>query len=154
MNRSGSTSSGAEPFLLPGEELALVEKAPLHRRYQLLRSAQIVRGVRLAVAAQSDAGAVVKIVVPDRIDAEAAVRRGAHQPGLLGFVLGDHDGLAAAASLAHSPRDLGQEMRCRTIEDLLRRVQAQAVEMVLVDPVARIANEVFPDWRGVRPVEV
>ena len=62
--------------------------------------------------------------------------------------------LPAAGRLARAPADRRQDVLARRIEDLLRRVEAQAVEMKLVDPVAGVGDEELAHRRRVRAVEV
>jgi len=42
----------------------------------------------------------------------------------------------------------------RLIEDLLRRVQPQPVEMIFVDPIARIGDKEFARPTGIGTVEI
>ena len=42
----------------------------------------------------------------------------------------------------------------RSIENLLRRVEPQPVEMILVDPIARIGDEEFAHRPGIGTVEI
>ena len=60
-------------LLLPLVALALVEVAVLDRRDELLRRAEVVGVVGLVVAGQRDHGAVVEVVVPERVEAIAAL---------------------------------------------------------------------------------
>ena len=69
----------AAHFLLPGKPLALIQEAAFHRRNEFLRSAPVIRVIRLVVAGECDMGAVMEIVVPERIEAIAAVLRRADQ---------------------------------------------------------------------------
>ena len=66
---------GAAPFLLPAVALALIQIAVLTSGYKLLRATQIVGVVRLIVPRQCDEGRMMKIVVPQPIEAKAALIR-------------------------------------------------------------------------------
>ena len=82
------------------------------------------------------------VVVPQRVEAVAAARRIAHQARVLRLVFGDDvDRALAAARRADAPDDVGEDVRRRRVLDVLRRVEAQAVEVELVDPVARVLDE-------------
>ncbi len=80
---------GAAALLLPRVPLPLVEKAVLDARDQLLRRAEVVGVVGLVAAGQRHQRRVVEVVVPERVEAVAALRGRAHQLRLLRLVLGD-----------------------------------------------------------------
>src|SRR5437764_6145 len=52
------------------------------------------------------------------------------------------------------PLDGGDNMIFRSIENRLRRVEPQPVEMILVDPIARIGDEEFARRAGIGTVEI
>jgi hypothetical protein len=60
----------------------------------------------------------------------------------------------AAGHLTHAPADRGDDVLGRAVVDLLRGVEAQAVEVKFVDPVGRVADEELAHRRGVGTVEV
>ena len=76
---------------------------------------------------------------------------------MLRLVLADDKGDAPpGVALAHSRtcRDRGDDVLVRGVEDLLRRVEAQPVEMVFVDPVAGIGEKELAHRAGVGAVEI
>ena len=96
----------------------------------------------------------MEIVVPQRIEAEAPLRRRPHQPGVLRFVLRDDDRPAAARLLAHAIADRRHHVTWRRIEDLLRGIEPQPVEVKLVDPVSGVGDEELAHRTGVGAVEI
>ena len=88
---------------------------------------------------------VVEIIVPERVEAMAAALRGAHQPRVLRFVLADEHDVAAMRRLPRRPHDGGDHVLVRGVEDGLRRVKAQAVEVELVDPIGGVGDEELAD---------
>src|SRR5208283_4196542 len=101
-----------------------------------------------------DHSAVMEIVVPQRVEPIPAALDWAYQLRLLLLVLADDKGGSAVPRRSHLPDDGGDNMICRSIEDLLRRVEPQPVEMIFVDPIARIAQEEFAHRTGIGAVEV
>ena len=62
---------GASPLLLPRVELTLVEKSPLGRGDELLRTAKVIRIIRLVMVRQSDHRGVMKVIIPHPIQTVA-----------------------------------------------------------------------------------
>jgi len=56
--------------------------------------------------------------------------------------------------LTYAPDDRRKDMVPRLVEDLLRRVEAQSVEVVLVDPVTGIGEEELAHGPRVGGVEI
>ena len=110
--------------------------------------------VGLAPPGERDQRAVVEVVVPERVESVAAAGGRAGEARLLRLVLGDDDRLAPARRLAHPAGDRCEDVFVGVVEDALRRVEAQAVHVELLDPVARVGDEELADVLGVRPVEV
>ncbi len=137
--------SRAASLLLPGVPLALKQVPALARRDELLRLAVVIRVVRLPTSGQGDDGAVMKVVVPERIEAVAPLVDRADHPHVLRLVLGDDDhvapGRGGASFLPNHSNDVG----FGAVVDALGCVEAQTVEVELSDPVCRIAREVLPD---------
>src|SRR6185503_9346481 len=128
----------AAPTLLPLEPRALVQKPELRERNELLGGAAIATVVRLVATCRSDDSAVVKVVVPEAVEPIASLCRTAYQARLLGLVLSHDDRRASSGSVSHDLGDLGKDVGRRVVKDLLSCVQAQAVEVELVDPVRRV----------------
>jgi len=87
---------------------------------------------------------MMEIIVPQRVESITAAFGRAHQLGLLRLVLADNESRSAAPRRPHLPDDGSKKMIFGSIEDLLGRVQPQAVEMIFVDPIACIGDEEFP----------
>ena len=139
---------------LPMVVLPLIQIAVLRGGDEFLRLGVRVGVVRLAAAGERDHRAVVEVVVPQGVDREPSRLDRTHQTGVLRLVLGDHDRLPAGRCFADTPADRGDDVFRRRIEDLLRRIETQAVKMELVDPVPGVRDEEFAHRRGVRSVEV
>ena len=77
-----------------------------------------------------------------------------HQAGLLGLVLGDDVGPPSAGGRAHPASDRRQDVVVGGVEHLLGGVEAEAVEVELLDPVAGVLDEELARRGGVVPVEV
>src|SRR6266542_1679226 len=117
----------AASLLLPLVALPLVESAPLDRRDELLRVAKVVAVVGLVAAGQGDQRAVMEVVVPQRIETVATLVERPHESALLRLVFGDQQRLAAVRRSSHAPRNCRQDVLRRGVEELLCRVEAQAV---------------------------
>ena len=139
---------GAPPLLLPCVILPLVEAAILEGRDQLLRGAVIISVIRLVAAGHRHHSAVVEVVVPERVKAIAALRRGADQLGVLRLVLAHQQGGAATRRLPHPAGHGRQNVVRRSVIDVLRGIDAQAVEVKLLNPVAGIGQEILADRTG------
>src|SRR5438105_3905440 len=110
----------AAPFLLPAIALALVEKTPLGGRDEFLRLAGVVHVIGFTTPGQGDAGGVMKIVVPQGIQAVAPLGRRANKLRMLRFILGDQVGLTGSAGSTNRLGNLGEDMHRRRVKDLLR----------------------------------
>src|SRR5437762_870747 len=96
----------APPHFLPGEILSLIEKAVLRRRHELLRRSMVAAAIGFGLAGHRDESGVMKVVVPERVDAKAAVRGTTHEARLLALVLGDDDDAAVAGRLPRRRDDV------------------------------------------------
>src|SRR6266850_6240123 len=90
--RLQSKTGRAATLFLPGIPLPLVEVAPLERRDKLLGRAVIIGVIGLVAPGQRYHGAVVEVIVPEGIEAIAALRWRAYQVGLLPLVFRHHEG--------------------------------------------------------------
>ncbi len=86
----------------------------------------------------------MEVVVPNRVEAIAALRRVADLPGILRFVFTHKVDTPSARRCARPDGDGRQHMSGRGIVELMRGVQPQAIAMKLVDPVAGIGDEELP----------
>ena len=73
---------------------------------------------------------------------------------MLRFVLGDEDHVAGRGLLPHARRHLRDDVLVGRIEDALRGVEPQAVEVELANPVRGVLDHELPHRTGVGPVEV
>src|SRR6266850_3969076 len=77
----------AAALLLPFVPLALVKVAPFDGGDELLRLAQVLGIVRLIMPGQRHHRAMMKIIIPERVDAIASLRVWPHQLYMLRLVL-------------------------------------------------------------------
>src|SRR5438270_13476420 len=70
-------------LLLPRIPLSLIKKTETRHRDEFLHAAGVVGVVGLSFSAQADAGGVVPVVVPERVDAELF-----DQANVLRFIFG------------------------------------------------------------------
>jgi hypothetical protein len=96
----------------------------------------------------------MEIVVPQRIEAVAAIVGRSRQPGLLRFVLRDDDDRPPGGRFAGAPANRGEDVLFRPIENRLRRVETEAVEVEFLDPVAGVLREELANGPGAGAVEV
>ena len=68
-------------------------------------------------------------------------RVGLHQVHVLRLVFIHDVGAAPARRRAHRLADRRQDVLRRVVEDLLRGIEPQAVEVKLVDPIARVGEK-------------
>ena len=73
---------------------------------------------------------------------------------MLRLILGNDDRVAPTCCASHRATDLGENVRSRRIEDLLRGIQAQPVEVKFVDPVTGVADEFSPSKLSALPHSV
>ena len=134
--------------------LALEQEATLCGGQEFLARPAIVGVVRLAKSRQRDAGGVMEIVVVQPVQSAAAAIRWTQQLGLLGLVLGDDHDLAISGCRSSPLRQRGNDVFGRRIEDLLRRIQAEPVDVILANPVLDVGQHQLADRRGLRSIEV
>ena len=156
MNSCGGRSRAGAPrrCRLPGIVLAL-EQEPVQRRGQpLAGGAAVVGRVGFVRAGQRHARRMVQVLVEDAVQAVAAVRHRPHQPRVLRLVLGDDDHRSRRRRLAGDPRQRRQDVLGRDVEDLLRGVDAEAVDVELAHPVGDVRQHQLAHALAVRVVEV
>ncbi len=135
----------AASLILPGVALALKEVSPFEGAQQLLRRTRVVRIVGLSVARQRDARRVMKVVVPDCVETEAAARERPDESRLLRLVLRNEQDVAIRRRLARPTPDAREHVLLRVVSDVLGGVEAQAVEVVFGDPVSGVRDDEFAD---------
>src|SRR5262249_1504585 len=132
---------GTTPLLLPHIALPLVEIASLEGRNKFLRSPPVVTVIGCTAPGKCYHSTVVEVIVPEHVEAMPALLRWADQFRMLWFVLGHEEGGATMSRVRH-PAGYGCEnMVCRGVVDVLGSVQAQAVEVKFLDPVAGIGKK-------------
>src|ERR1700730_3930897 len=134
--------------------LARLEETVLGGGNELTRPTAVIRVIGFVMPGQRYHGAVMEVVVPQGVEPVTAVLGRARQLGVLRLVLGNEKVASAAPRRSHLPRDSGDNMIFRSIENCLRRVEPQPVEMILVDPIARIGDEEFARRPGIGTVEI
>ncbi len=140
----------AIPGALALEREALGEAAPEVRQRRL-----VVLVVAAALAGERHVERVVHVVVPLGLVEGPPARRALEVAGLVGAVLQDevHRALAAGP-VGHRAAELHQEMRGGVVHDRVDRVEAQAVQVELLEPVERVVDHEGADDLGARPVVV
>src|SRR5262249_43139147 len=86
-------------------------------------------------------GTVVEVIVPERVKAVPTALWWADQFRVLWFVLGHEEGGASMGCVSHAASYGCENMIRGGIVDVLSGIQAQAVEVKFLDPVAGIGNE-------------
>src|SRR5947209_12677264 len=96
----------------------------------------------------------MKVVVPEAVESVAAALKRSDEARLLRLVLGDDERRSARRRRAHLARERSDDVVAGIVVDALRRVEAQAVEVELLDPVARVRDEELAHGPRVLAVEV
>jgi len=78
------------------------------------------------------------IIIPKRGYTITARIARPHQPRFLRFIFSNDIDMPSLASLTRCISDFRQDVRLRTIEDLLRRIQPQTIKVKFVHPIARV----------------
>src|SRR5580692_7160013 len=81
-------------LLLPAVVLSLIKKPVLHSGDEFLRFPRIVRVVGFVASGERHHGAVMEIVVPQRVQAVASFLRRLNQPYLLRFIFRHDNGFS------------------------------------------------------------
>ena len=109
---------------LPRVTLSLKQVAVLGGRNQFLRRAVMIRVVGFAPPGHRDDRAVMKIVVPHRIETVATGINGPNEAYGLRLAFGDQNDWLAARSRARAASDVGNHVALRSVVDRLRCVEA------------------------------
>ena len=115
---------------------------------------RVVGVIRFVASRGGHDRGVVQVVVPQRIEPEAARGLRPHEPHVLRLVLGDEDDARGAPPLPDASRDSREDVFVRAVVDALRGVEPQAVEVELANPVRGVLHDELADRRGAGPVEV
>src|SRR5204863_3797101 len=114
----------------------------------------VVGVVRLALACHRDDGAVMKVVVPHRVETVAAGIDGTHELRRLRLALGHENNRTAACGVPRPAADLAEDVPARAVVNRLRGVKTQTIELKLVYPVGAVVREVIAHGLRVGAVEV
>ena len=122
-------------------ELPFVEKAVAHSIGQLQHAAIEAHKVAGPVIEQRRMQSVVEVIRPNGIEAVAARLQGGRVANVV-FRRLSHQvgGLYGAGVRPQGARDLGQNLVRRGIDELVRGVQAKAVDVVFVGPVQQVLD--------------
>src|SRR5919108_4018897 len=132
---------GATALLLPLVPLSLVKVAPFQRRDKLLRCPLVISIVGLLTACNGDHSAMMEVIVPQCIESISALRGRSHQPGVLWLVLRHKNGRSSTGRAPYLLGDRRENMHGRLVIDLLRGIEAQSIEMKLIDPITGIGEK-------------
>ncbi len=135
-------------------DLPLVQESAAHRGTQFVDGPREVLVIRLGQSREADAGRVMEIVVAHRIEAVAPFFDRAHEPHVLRLVFGQQNDIASTGRLPRGLRHFGENVRVGVVENLLRRVEAEAIEMKFLDPIPHICDEELADRTRVLIVEI
>ena len=153
---AGRSSAGVpRGLLLPAVPLPLIEVAPAQRRDQLLRAPEVVAVVGLVASGQRHARRVMEVVVPHAVQAVAAVVGGARRGARPAARARRRSDVARPRAAARTRRPIAART-CSgdVVVDGVGGVEAQAVEVELVDPVAGVGDEELAHRARARAVEV
>ena len=96
----------------------------------------------------------MEVVVPRHVEAVASTRRRAQQRHVLRLVLGDEQRGPTARRFAYATADRREDVVVGGVVNRLGRVEAQAVEVELVDPVSGVGDEELAHGTRIGAVEV
>src|SRR6201989_584436 len=102
---------------LPLVALALIEETVLGGGNELARPTAVIRVVGFVMPGQRYHGAVMEVVVPQGVEPVTAALGRTRQLGVLRLVLSNDKGGSAARRRSHLPRDGGDNMIFRSIEN-------------------------------------
>lgn len=134
--------------------LPLVEEPVLNRPDDVGQLAGVVLVVPVALAGQRRVHGVVKIVCPDGVESVSTTADWIDQSHVVAIALGDHDDSSAAGSLACYLGDLLEDVRLTRVEDRVRGVEPEAVDVILLDPLGDVLQDEVADEVTTRSVEV
>src|SRR5450432_299654 len=142
-------AGAARPAVPEVEWLALKNKTFFQGANNLLRLA-IVLIIARAFTGKEGVDGVMKIVTPDGVQAVAAIFTRKNQARIILVTFGDHADFAIefVGELSHFLGDFLEDVRRRIVLDGLHGIQTQTVEMIVMDPVARVLGYIVADAFG------
>ena len=91
---------------------------------------------------------MVQVVIPERVQAVAALRWRANKLDFLRLVFADDDRAPSRGRLANLARDRCQNMITGFVVNVLRGVESQAIQMKFANPIAGVGDEEFTNRLG------
>ena len=138
-----------------GHQLALKREALRESAAQFPGIAPVVGVIALRLAARRRMQHVVDVVVPlCGVPARLAVFAADQAPRLVLFILQNKMDMPAGCCHAYPFGKFLQQVLRAVVEDGVHRIQPQAVEVELRDPVEGVVDHEFAHWAAVRPVEI
>ena len=138
-----------------GHQLALKREALRESAAQLPGIALVVGVIALRLAARRRMQHVVDVVVPlCGVPARLAVFAADQAPRLVLFILQNKMDMPAGCCHAYPLGKFLQQVLRAVVEDGVHRIQPQAVEVELRDPVEGVVDHEFAHRTAVRPVEI
>ena len=153
--------AGVEPGRIGPSVVAAVDRvgaaeepSTVDRQGKVIETASKVAKGTVGIAHQIPAQIVMEIVGPECIQSPAPLRLWSDHVGEVARVLGDQVNGAIGDRCVYDRRELGQEVPRAFVEEVMRRVEPEAVEVILVKPVQGVLEEVSTHHIAVRTVEI
>ena len=143
--RRGSKCRCAARRFLPDVGLALKKIAVLGRGNEFLRRAHVICVISFAFLRERNSGAVMEIVVPHSVEIIATFTARSNQFGFLPLIFCEQKNRARTSRFARGAADGADDVFIRIVKNALRRIEAESIEMKLLDPVAPIGDEESAD---------
>jgi hypothetical protein len=137
---------------LPRRALPLIQEA-MEGGCEFPRGTLVVEVVGFSAPRQGDVAAMMKVVVPDRIEAVPTFGGPTDEFGILRLAATMTISRSRAAARAHRVSSC-DDVLVGIVENLLRGVEAQPVEVEFADPVASVLPDVLAHRSAIGPVEI
>src|SRR5688572_31246892 len=96
----------------------------------------------------------MEIIVPERVDPVTSRAQWCNQAHVLRLIFGGDVDQARMPDSTSLSSDFGEDVRRGGVEDLLRCIQSQPIEMKLADPIGRVVENELADRARVLAIEV
>src|SRR6266478_3240199 len=96
----------------------------------------------------------MEIVVPHSVEIIATFTARSNQFGFLALIFCEQKNRTRTSRFARGAANSPDDVFIRVVKDALRRVEAESIEMKLLDPVASISDEKFADRSCVWSIEI
>src|SRR6266851_4574374 len=98
---------------------------------------------------------MVEVVGPDGVELRSSPRQWTDNPDVPPIVLGNqHDSSPLADCLARLRADFRKQVDGTLVVNLLSRVQAKSIQVILDEPVTRVLDNELADPLGIRAVKI